>query len=158
MKTLTVLLALLIKVSLYSQSTFINQRFKNEEYRLFLPGPNTEMTSIGASLSRTDQIYKIDLIEDKDIYIIQNNALKFVCDLNSGVTEVYFNGVLISGVYSGSATVPVWSTIGTLRLGQSWGATGNLVGDINTSIVWNRLMSATEVISRYDSTKYRFGL
>jgi len=75
MKTLTVLLALLIKVSLYSQSTFINQRFKNEEYRLFLPGPNTEMTNIGASLSRTDQIYKIDLIEDKDIYIIQNNAL-----------------------------------------------------------------------------------
>jgi hypothetical protein len=72
--------------------------------------------------------------------------------------RVYFNGVLISGVYSGSATVPVWSTIGTLILGQSWGAVGNLVGDINTSIVWNRLMSATEVISRYDSTKYRFGL
>ncbi len=94
MKTLLVLLALLIKVSLYSQFTPINQRFKNEEYRLFLPGPNTEVTNIGASLSRTDQIYKIDLIEDKDIYIIQNNALKFVCDLNSGTTEVFFNGVL----------------------------------------------------------------
>ena len=94
MKILTVLLALLIKVSLYSQSTFINQRFKNEEYRLFLPGPSTEMTNIGSSLSRTDQIYKIDLIEDKDIYIIQNNALKFICDLNSGSAEVYFNGEL----------------------------------------------------------------
>ena len=94
MKTLLVLLALLIKVSLYSQSTFINQRFKNEEYRLFLPGPNTEVTNIGVSLSRTDQIYKVDLIEDKDIYIIQNNALKFICDLNSGTTEVFFNGEL----------------------------------------------------------------
>lgn len=94
MKTLLVLLALLIKVSLYSQSTFLNQRFKNEEYRLFLPGSNSEETNLNASLSRTDQIYKIDLIEDKDIYIIQNNALKFICDLNSGIAEVYFNGVL----------------------------------------------------------------
>ena len=32
MKILTVLLALLIKVSLYSQFTPVNQRFKNEEY------------------------------------------------------------------------------------------------------------------------------
>jgi len=72
--------------------------------------------------------------------------------------RVYFNGVLISGTYSGSATVPVWSSTGTLRLGQNWGATGNLIGDINTCIVWNRLMSESEVVSRYNSTKYRFGL
>jgi hypothetical protein len=72
--------------------------------------------------------------------------------------RVYLNGVLISGVYSGLATVPVWSTIGTLRLGQSWGSTGNLIGDINSCIIWNRLMSADEALLRYNSTKYRFGL
>ena len=91
MKILTVLLALLIKVSLYSQYIPISQRFKNEEYRLFIPGHSHIVVD---SLYRTDQLYKIKLIEEEDIYIIQNNALKFICDLNSGTTEVFFNGEL----------------------------------------------------------------
>jgi hypothetical protein len=89
MKTMLVLLALLIKVSLYSQFTPVSQRFKNEEYRLFLPGHSRIVID---SLSRTDQLYKIDLIEEEDIYIIQNNALKFICDLKTGTAEVYFDG------------------------------------------------------------------
>lgn len=92
--------------------------------------------------------------------LIQHNVWTHivVVFVSNNDIRVYFNGVLISGTYSGSATVPVWSTIGTLRIGQSWGNTGYLAGDINTCIVWNRLMSATEVVSRYNSTKYRFGL
>jgi hypothetical protein len=89
MKTMLVLLALLIKVSLYSQFTPVSQRFKNEEYRLFLPGHSRIVID---SLSRTDQLYKIDLIEEEDIYIIQNNALKFICDLKTGTAKVYFDG------------------------------------------------------------------
>jgi len=95
MKTLFVLLALLIQVSLFSQNVFINQRFRNEEYRLFLPGPNPDLlTPIETSLYRTDQIYKISLIEDQDVYVIENNSLKFICDFKTGLTEIYFNGVL----------------------------------------------------------------
>jgi hypothetical protein len=89
MKTMLVLLALLIKVSLYSQFTPVNQRFKNEEYRLFIPGHSHIIID---SLYRTDQLYKIKLIEEEDIYIIQNNALKFICDLKTGTAEVYFDG------------------------------------------------------------------
>jgi hypothetical protein len=89
MKTMLVLLALLIKVSLYSQFTPVSQRFKNEEYRLFLPGHSHIVID---SLSRTDQLYKIDLIEEEDIYVIQNNALKFICDLKTGTAKVYFDG------------------------------------------------------------------
>jgi hypothetical protein len=91
MKTMLVLLALLIKVSLYSQFTPVNQRFKNEEYRLFIPGHSRIIID---SLYRTDQLYKIKLIEEEDIYIIQNNALKFICDLKTGTAKVYFDGVL----------------------------------------------------------------
>ena len=93
MKILTVLLALLIKVSLYSQYVPISQRFKNEEYRLFIPGRS--ITAVD-SLYRTDQLYKIKLIEEEDTYVIQNNALKFVCDLRTGTAEVYFDGKLDS--------------------------------------------------------------
>ena len=89
MKILTVLLALLIKVSLYSQYVPINKRFDQEEYRLFIPGHSHIIID---SLYRTDQLYKIKLIEEEDIYIIQNNALKFVCDLKAGMVEVYFDG------------------------------------------------------------------
>ncbi len=93
MKILTVLLALLIKVSLYSQYIPINKRFNQEEYRLFIPGHSRMVVD---SLYRTDQLYKIKLIEEEDIYIIQNNALKFVCDLRTGTAEVYFDGKLDS--------------------------------------------------------------
>ena len=91
MKTLLVLLALLIKVSLYSQYVPISQRFKNEEYRLFIPGHSCMVVD---SLYRTDQLYKIKLIEEEDTYVIQNNALKFICDLRTGTAEVYFDGIL----------------------------------------------------------------
>jgi len=67
MKILTVLLALLIKVSLYSQYVPINKRFDQEEYRLFIPGHSHIVID---SLYRTDQLYKIKLIEEEDIYVI----------------------------------------------------------------------------------------
>ena len=96
MKTLLVLLALLIKVSLFSQSVPISQRFKNEEYRLFIHSPYSQDLF---SLNRTDQIYTVDLLKDQDVYIIKNSALKFICDFKTGVAEMYFDGVL-DGVYS----------------------------------------------------------
>ena len=102
MKILTVLLALLIKVSLYSQFTPVNQRFKNEEYRLFLPGHSRIIID---SLSRTDQLYKINLIEEEDIYIIQNNALKFICNLRTGAAEVYFDGK-----FEGEYAIKFWDS------------------------------------------------
>jgi len=102
MKTMLVLLALLIKVSLYSQFTPVSQRFKNEEYRLFLPGHSRIVID---SLSRTDQLYKIDLIEEEDIYVIQNNALKFICDLKTGTAKVYFDGK-----FEGEYAIKFWDS------------------------------------------------
>ncbi len=97
-----VLLALLIKVSLYSQFTPVSQRFKNEEYRLFLPGHSRIVID---SLSRTDQLYKIDLIEEEDIYVIQNNTLKFICDLKTGTAKVYFDGK-----FEGEYAIKFWDS------------------------------------------------
>ena len=102
MKILTVLLALLIKVSLYSQYVPISQRFKNEEYRLFI---SYRSYTILDSLYRTDQLYKIDLIEEEDIYVIQNNALKFICDLKTGAAEVYFDGK-----FEGKYAIKFWDS------------------------------------------------
>jgi hypothetical protein len=102
MKTMLVLLALLIKVSLYSQFTPVSQRFKNEEYRLFLPGHSRIVID---SLSRTDQLYKIDLIEEEDIYVIQNNTLKFICDLKTGTAKVYFDGK-----FEGEYAIKFWDS------------------------------------------------
>jgi len=102
MKILTVLLALLIKVSLYSQYVPISQRFKNEEYRLFIPGHSHMVVD---SLYRTDQLYKIKLIEEEDTYVIQNNALKFICNLRTGTAEVYFDGI-----FDGKYAIKFWDS------------------------------------------------
>jgi hypothetical protein len=78
--------------------------------------------------------------------------------VNNNDIRIYINGVLIPGTYSGSATVPVWSGIGTLRFGYNWADRLPFIGDINSCIIWNRLMSNDEALLRYNSTKYRFGL
>ena len=91
MKTLIASLAILIQVSLHSQTVPVSKRFLGEEYRLFIPGHNNTAVD---SLYRTDQLYKIKLIEEEDTYVIQNNALKFICDLRTGTAEVYFDGIL----------------------------------------------------------------
>jgi len=82
MKTLVASLAILIQVSLYSQTIPSSKRFLGEEYRLFL-------SDAGLNNNQTDQIYTVDLVDN--VYVIESNAMKFVCDLKANTAEFYFD-------------------------------------------------------------------
>jgi len=84
MKILIALLAILIPISLYSQTVPVSKRFLGEEYRLFLP-------KIELSTNKTDQIFTVNLVESEGVYVIESNAMKFVCDLKTSTAEVYFD-------------------------------------------------------------------
>ena len=103
MKTLIALLAILIQVSLHSQTVPVSKRFLGEEYRLFLPGREAIGPLFKASTDRTDQIFTINLDEVNNVYIIESQAIKFVCHPKKNSAELYFDNQ-----YEGEYLICFW--------------------------------------------------
>ena len=69
---------------------------------------------------------------------------------------IYKNGILLnSGTLSGNVT----TSTASLNIGLSSGASGEyFMGNIAITQIYNRALSATEVLQNYNATKGRFGL
>jgi hypothetical protein len=72
--------------------------------------------------------------------------------------KVYINGVEVSIRLTGSTGASTNTNSLGFRPG-SGGASGNyFLGDISNHLIYNRALSATEVLQNYNATKGRFGL
>jgi hypothetical protein len=74
---------------------------------------------------------------------------------NSGNCSIYINGVLDS---SQSLANPVINTTFPYRIGQRATTGAFLNGRVAMSRIYNRALSASEVLQNYNATKTRFGL
>jgi hypothetical protein len=81
-----------------------------------------------------------------------------VCDKTTNTSTLYLNGSLIT-----SASLNNTGTMaGTLsfNIGRNSASTGSLywVGNVSSTLIYNRAISATEVSQNYNAIKSRFGL
>jgi hypothetical protein len=75
---------------------------------------------------------------------------------STSVVTFYKNGASIGS--SGSTLSPVAATGSTVLIGNNFHNQFNFDGTIGTVRVYNRALSATEILQIYDSTKSRYGL
>jgi len=73
------------------------------------------------------------------------------------VFQFYLNGVLLSGVYSGSGGSINWGS-GTTQIGRATGYLTQFKGKVSNVKLYNKLLSQSEVLQNYNALKKRFGL
>ena len=71
------------------------------------------------------------------------------------VGQAYINGVAL-GSYTSRSSVALLAA-GAIQIGTGYAGTVD-VGYINSIYCYNRVLSATEVLQNYNTTKTRFGL
>ena len=98
-----------------------------------------------------------DLTFTTATYVTANRWNHIVCTYNGSIKIIYVNGVQIASV----------AASGTLASGQTnqyvgkFGSAGNnypFSGKIAISKVYNRALSASEILNNYNSAKTRFAL
>jgi hypothetical protein len=114
-------------------------------------------------------------------YITNSNTIQWYLLTNSFASAVSFSPVLLNtwynftGVYNGISQIfyvngvfhnstPKTGNMNTsnttqpVRLGGQVSAGGFHNGNISTTLIYNRALSATEILQNYNTTKTRFGL
>jgi|APGre2960657404_1045060.scaffolds.fasta_scaffold57491_1 hypothetical protein len=114
-------------------------------------------------------------------YITDSNTIQWYLLTNSFASAVPFSPVLLNtwynftGVYDGisqifyvngvfhnstskTGTMNTSNTSQPVRLGGQVSAGGYHNGNISTTLIYNRALTATEVLQNYNATKTRFGL
>ena len=89
-------------------------------------------------------------------YISPNTWNHIVCTYGNGIKIIYVNGVQITQQTGLTGTIPT-NTAG-LFIGQHGSGGYLLNGKIANSRVYNKALSASEVLQNYQSEQYRFGL
>jgi hypothetical protein len=77
---------------------------------------------------------------------------------NRGVPRIYLNGVAIAWNYTGQSFYSEAPNITNLLLGIKGGGGENWQGEIGVMRMYNRALSASEVVQNYNAQKGRFGL
>lgn len=91
--------------------------------------------------------------------LVANAWNHVVVTVDSGPTfQIYLNGVLQSGINSGSGGVINWGVGTTSQIGVSPGYGLILNGGISNVKFYNKLLSQSEIIQNYNALKRRFGL
>jgi hypothetical protein len=94
---------------------------------------------------------------DSNTNIRDNNINNYALTYNAGTVIFYKNGNLYSSHTFGLSSLP--TTTGPLYMATLKGyATGYFPGNIYSTQIYNRALSATEVLQNYNATKTRFGL
>ena len=93
---------------------------------------------------------------DSDANIWDNNIGNYVVVFNSGSVIFYKNGTLFSSHSFGLSSLP--SSNGPLYVGFLKGYSFYYLGNIYTTQIYNRALSAAEVLQNYNAQKGRFGL
>jgi hypothetical protein len=87
-----------------------------------------------------------------------NNIYQIVSIFNSGSVTTYKNGVLIGTTTNNNSTL---NTVGTTNLviGRwGWTFSNSITGNVYITQIYNKALSAQEVLQNYNATKTRFGL
>ena len=81
--------------------------------------------------------------------------IALVADSSTGLFSFYINGILDNSIaYNGTLK----QTASSLSIGADAGASRRyLIGNISNTLIYNRALSATEVLQNYNATKSRFG-
>jgi hypothetical protein len=93
---------------------------------------------------------------DSDANMWDNNIGNYVVVFNSGSVLFYKNGNLFSSHSFGLSVLP--STTGPLYIGFLKGYIAYYPGNIYSCQIYNRALSATEVLQNFNAQKGRFGL
>ena len=127
-------------------------------------------SALGASVITTTQVYRgvtaSTTIDTNKFYHVVLNK-----DVSTGTLTIYVNGVLNGTQTFDSASYAQWPTLGNyigsnvLDIGRSsntsvaqgW-STSTLSGSIPLVRLYNRVLSASEVLQNYNAQKSRFGL
>ena len=124
---------------------------------------------IVSSVITTTQIYRTvtsttTLTEGKYYHVILNK------DTVNGLLQLYVNGVLESSITFDTASYAQWPTLGnfrgsnvirlsdTLSSNSIFNTTKYLNGRIPIFKLYNRILSASEILQNYNATKGRFNL
>jgi hypothetical protein len=126
----------------------------NTQYSLFQEGSNITWRQFFSNLGSINS-----LTVPAATYINTVNWFQVIGTFTSGVRRIYVNGVL-------AASDAQTGTIGTNTNGSSIGVFGGFNGSrgyyyngsISTVKVYNRALSASEILQNYDAQKSRFGL
>ena len=85
------------------------------------------------------------------------NTWQHFAAVHSGSTVTFYkNGASIGS--SGSMTLPVNSSTIAACIGNNSGGTNNFDGKLGSVRVYNRALTAKEILSIYDATRTRYGL
>ena len=87
--------------------------------------------------------------------IAQNNWYHAVGTYDGSNVKLYVNGVL--QLTTASTTVPTRSNLGIILM-RRWDAGDYFGGHLSTVKIYNRALSASEILQNYNATKGRFGL
>ena len=125
-----------------------------EQYSLYLV--NTEVGFVMTGIDRTQKIARsIADYRNQFVYAVGT------CDINTDELKLYINGILIQTT-SFTSTFDIADTpiniggSGVLKFGATYAGFAN--GKIYSTQVYNRALSASEVLQNYNATKTRFGL
>ena len=88
-----------------------------------------------------------------------NNFHNFVGVYNQGIASLYINGILETGPTSGGPSALGSNIDETLKIGRLGNVTSyDTTGNISPVHIYNRALSASEVLHNYNALKSRFGL
>jgi len=140
----------------YAAIIFKQNNYANlyEQYSLYLV--NTEVGFVITGIDRQQKT--ANSVAD---YRNQNVYVVGTCDTTADELKIYINGSLIKTV-SFTSTFDIANTplniggTGVLNFGATY--TGWTNGKIYSNMIYNRALSATEILQNYNATKTRFGL
>jgi hypothetical protein len=128
----------------------------DNSYAIWMNAANTLAAgvNIGGSFNYSTQAYTITT----------NQYYHFVHTYNGSTQAMYMNGVLVKS-FATSGTITYDATNNTLlAIGNDWnsgyngGANIGVIGYLPVVRIYNRALSAAEILKNYNSTKSRFGL
>ena len=109
------------------------------------------MSTVGTQID----IYVNNVIQDNIVYFVT-----FTFDFTSKSAKIYLNGVeLVPIVRSLSSSITTaWLQNVNLEIAADAGNSLFYLGNIYTTSIYNRALTAQEVLQNYNATKGRFGL
>ena len=120
----------------------------------------TYQNQVGVSFNVTSD-YTIGYLPDTSFTAVANTWYNVIGTFNSGIIKIYVNGVLKGTkdvTSSGTSILYTSRTQALLGTDAEYFILETFAGFISNVQIYNRTLSASEVLQNYNSTKGRFGL
>ena len=149
-QTLTMESWVKLDTTLYQQAFIFEKGNVNTQYSNF-------QENNGNFYFRTMTLSIQDLALNLTNHVSAGDWFHIVCTYGSGVKYIYINGVAITTQTGLTGTIPT-STAGLFLGAYGPGSSYFIDGKIAVSRVYNKALTATEVLQNFNAQKSRFGL